>query len=97
MMRQAFPRAGALIRGPAASSTRRTAALWQLSRQYSIKPAAAATSKPLDLDPSKLTIEKTVKPSKLTKPEDLIFGRTFTGSPRPFPFPSPLPAPRSSC
>lgn len=36
-------------------------------------------SKPQDIDPSKLTVEKAKTPGPLRKPEELIFGATFTG------------------
>lgn len=38
----------------------------------------AAATQPLPVDISKLSIEKTEKPSALKNPEDLVFGRTFT-------------------
>ncbi|KAJ2965304.1 hypothetical protein NUW58_g10908 [Xylaria curta] len=41
-------------------------------------PEAASTSKPLDIDPSKLAIHKTTKPKALLDPSNLIFGRNFT-------------------
>ena len=46
---------------------------FQASRLYSV-PAGG-------VDRSKLVVEKTDKPSALQKPEDLVFGRTFTGMP----------------
>ena len=52
----------------------------QAQRQYSIKPHAASTSKPLDIDPRKLVVEKTSHPKALMKPEELVFGRNFTGT-----------------
>ncbi|KAL2888386.1 Branched-chain-amino-acid aminotransferase, cytosolic [Ceratocystis lukuohia] len=45
---------------------------WQWKRMYSSAQAGAP------LDASKLTIEKTTKPSALKDPKDLVFGRTFT-------------------
>ena len=44
------------------------------ARHYS---AAAGTA---DLDPSKLKIEKSTQPKALKKPEELVFGRNFTGT-----------------
>lgn len=32
-----------------------------------------------DLDASKLTVTKTSTPKELQKPQDLVFGKTFTG------------------
>lgn len=52
----------------------------QLSRLYSIKAEAASVSKLQILDPSRLTITKTKTPKQLSKPEDLVFGREFTGA-----------------
>lgn len=51
-----------------------------LSRQYSIKLQAAATPKLAGLDSSKLQITKTTTPKTISKPEDLVFGREFTGT-----------------
>lgn len=64
---------------------------WQASRLYS----AAAGQGP---DPSRLVIEKTDKPAVLQKPEDLVFGNTFTGM-ASFPFPPMLLMlhPQSAC
>jgi branched-chain amino acid aminotransferase len=51
----------------------------QHARFYSVIPQAASHSKPQDIDPRKLVIEKTTTPGTLVKPEDLIFGKYFTG------------------
>jgi len=67
--RSAIPPCSALL------AKRSPALAWQASRLYS----AAAASPPLPVDVSKLTIQKTEKPSELKKPEELVFGRTFTG------------------
>lgn len=48
-------------------------------RPYSIKAEAASTSTLQILDPSRLTVTKTKSPKPLSKPEDLVFGREFTG------------------
>ena len=48
-------------------------------RPFSIKAEAASTSKPLGIDPKHLSITKTTQPKTLVKPEDLVFGTTFTG------------------
>lgn len=58
--------------------TRLSLASWSHGRQYSIQPEAAAKFRLQDVDPKKLTIEKNQKPGKLSKPEDLVFGTTFT-------------------
>ena len=47
---------------------------WNATRLYSAASGAG-------MDPSKLVLEKTDKPSALKKPEDLVFGNTFTGTP----------------
>lgn len=49
------------------------------SRPYSIKADSASTIKPQDIDPSKLSITKTTTPKELVPPNELVFGRTFTG------------------
>lgn len=40
---------------------------------------AAAASQLPGLDASKLTVSKTTTPKELTPPQDLVFGKTFTG------------------
>jgi branched-chain amino acid aminotransferase len=78
MMRPVFSRCASLRAAiPQAS---RSLGVWQSVRQYSITPEAASDSKPQDIDPSKLVVEKTTTPGALKKPEDLIFGRNFTGT-----------------
>lgn len=42
-------------------------------RAYSARPQLA------DIDPAKLTITRTQTPKALLQPEDLVFGRTFSG------------------
>src|SRR6266699_1232151 len=66
------------------ATTRRFARLgpWQAAaRRYSIKPEAASTSKPQEMDASKLVVSETQTPGAIEKPEDLVFGRSFTGRP----------------
>jgi len=65
----------------AATSTSRTTLALRTARLYSIKAEAASTAQQKPIDPSKLSIKKTNHPSPLSKPEDLVFGRTFTGKP----------------
>lgn len=86
MMRQAFPRACAGALRLSKRTAPRAQATWHAAaataaRQYSVKPQAASSSKPVGLDASKLTVEKTTSPGALEKPEDLVFGRKFTGTP----------------
>jgi branched-chain amino acid aminotransferase len=47
-------------------------------RWYSIH-ADHAVSQLQDIDPTKLSITKTTTPKELTAPEDLVFGKYFTG------------------
>lgn len=75
MLRRILPRSGALRPTP---SRLLQGAVYQNVRQYSIKLDAAATTRPVDIDPSRLVIEKTKTPKPLQKPEDLVFGATFT-------------------
>ncbi len=82
MLQPSLSRSAGVFRAPTSQLSR----LLQLgSRQngrfYSIKPEVASDSKPQDIDPRKLKITKTTTPGVLQKPEDLIFGRTFTGEP----------------
>lgn len=50
------------------------------SRYYSVKLEGAASPKLAALDSSKLEITKTTTPKAISKPEDLVFGREFTGT-----------------
>ena len=74
-MRSAFPRTALL----SASRASRFLPAHRPVRFYSIKAEAASHSKQRPLDASRLTIEKTKTPKALTKPEDLVFGKQFTG------------------
>jgi len=58
---------------------------WRSSRSYSIPLEAASRSKPQDIIPSKLVVTKTQNPGTLRKPEELVFGNTFTGMLSPDP------------
>lgn len=49
------------------------------SRHYSVKAEVASTAQPKDIDPAQLKITKTSKPGVLEKPENLVFGRKFSG------------------
>jgi len=62
------------------ATTRRLSRLgpWQAARRYSIKPEAASASKPQEMDASKLVVSETQTPGVVEKPEDLVFGRSFT-------------------
>ncbi|KAH8904390.1 branched-chain-amino-acid aminotransferase [Coniochaeta sp. PMI_546] len=75
MLRRILPRSGALRTTP---SRLLQGAVYQNVRQYSIKLDAAATTKPRDIEPSRLVVQKTETPKPLQKPEDLVFGATFT-------------------
>ncbi|KAF2461135.1 aminotransferase [Lineolata rhizophorae] len=59
-----------------AASPRGARPCWR--RQYSIHADAASATKLAEIDPSKLSVEKTAAPKELTPPEELVFGRTFT-------------------
>ncbi|KAI8631381.1 branched-chain amino acid aminotransferase [Xylariaceae sp. FL1651] len=77
MLQQLLPRCGRALRAPATRPSHlcsaRPAARW-----FSIKAEAASTAKVLDLDPSKLVINKTKTPKTPSEPSTLIFGRNFT-------------------
>ena len=49
-------------------------------RTYSIHADASVGTKIQDIDPTKLSITKTTNPKDLLPPEELIFGRNFSGS-----------------
>lgn len=60
---------------------RRTAWSLQASRPRLYTAAAGQQG----IDPSKLVVQKTEKPKTLQKPEDLVFGNSFTGTARLLP------------
>ncbi|KAI1814222.1 branched-chain amino acid aminotransferase [Poronia punctata] len=76
MLRQLVPRCGRALR--ATTRSPQVLPALQAARKYSIKPAAASTAKPLDVDPTKLVINKTSDPKSLSDPKTLVFGRNFT-------------------
>ncbi|KAI0407317.1 branched-chain amino acid aminotransferase [Xylaria palmicola] len=80
MLRPLLPRCGRALRASSAAARPRHVlpGLQAAARWYSIKPEAASTAKPLDLDPSKLVIQKTSEPKPLNDPSSLVFGRNFT-------------------
>ncbi|KAK5637429.1 hypothetical protein RRF57_013141 [Xylaria bambusicola] len=86
MLRPLLPRCASALRVSTAAATRFTHSPYALStstsvsRWYSIQPEAASAAKQLDVDPSKLTIQKTTDPKTLVDPNTLVFGRHFTGS-----------------
>lgn len=80
MLRRILPRSGALRAAP---SRLLQGALYQSARPYSIKLDTAATSRPQEIDPTKLVIEETKNPKALQKPEELVFGAKFTGKTHP--------------
>ncbi|ORY62643.1 aminotransferase [Pseudomassariella vexata] len=77
MLRQLLPRCGRAFRAPTARQLLPLRAV-QAARCYSIKPEAASTSKPVGIDPSRLTITKTTTPKTPSDPATLVFGREFT-------------------
>jgi branched-chain amino acid aminotransferase len=48
-------------------------------RWYSLKTDDPSIKNLPGLDPSRLSITETITPKELVPPEELIFGRTFTG------------------
>ncbi|KAI0155267.1 branched-chain amino acid aminotransferase [Xylariaceae sp. FL1272] len=74
MLRPLLPRCG---RAALRATTARPAAL-QATRWLSIKPEAASTAKPVDIDIRKLEISKTSNPKTPSDPKTLVFGREFT-------------------
>lgn len=48
-------------------------------RPFSVKAEAAQATKQAGIDPKKLSITKTSSPRQISKPEDLVFGKEFTG------------------
>ena len=48
-------------------------------RAYSIHADASVGTTIQDIDPTKLTITKTSTPKDLLPPEELVFGRNFSG------------------
>ncbi|KAI2633013.1 branched-chain-amino-acid aminotransferase [Hypomontagnella submonticulosa] len=78
MLRQLLPRCGRALRAPATRPSHMLPALQQASRWYSIQPEAASVAKPLDVDPTKLSITKTQSPKTPKDPAQLVFGREFT-------------------
>lgn len=80
MFRPLLPRCGA---SQASRTSRLLLGLRQNARQYSIGAGAASSTIQLDIEPKHLSITKTSKPGALHKPEDLVFGQTFTGNTSP--------------
>lgn len=71
-----------LLRSTALRSAARTPRCLPAShvaRCFSVKADAASTHKHKALDPSRLQITKTKQPKVLPKPEELVFGKEFTG------------------
>ena len=52
---------------------------WRSRRTYSIQSQEEALARLPDIDPNKLSIIKTTTPKQVVPPEQLIFGRNFTG------------------
>lgn len=74
-MRSAFPRTALL----SASRASRFLPAYRPARFYSLKATATSTSVQRPLEASRLSVEQTKNPKSLTKPEDLVFGKEFTG------------------
>ena len=67
------------------SFLRQSSRLSQLSsrartRCYSLKVDTSSSQDVAGLDPAQLSIAKSTTPKDLLPPEELVFGRTFTGS-----------------
>lgn len=77
MLRRILPRSGALRATP---SRLLHGGVYQNVRQFSVELSAAAATKTSDLDPSRLVVQETKNPKPLQKPEELVFGSTFTGA-----------------
>ena len=69
-----------LILPRAALRTARLMPVYRSARLFSVKAEAASASKLSGIDPKKLSITKTTSPKPLSKPEDLVFGKEFTGA-----------------
>ncbi|KAI1347183.1 branched-chain amino acid aminotransferase [Xylaria sp. FL0043] len=83
MLRPLLPRCTRALRASTTAAARHPsyagpASASHIARWYSIQPEAASTAKPLDIDPSKLVINKTTSPKTLEDPSTLVFGRNFT-------------------
>ena len=61
------------------SSLRILQAAWGESRTYSVKAEAASATKIKNIDPAQLKITQSKTPKTLLPPNELVFGRTFTG------------------
>jgi hypothetical protein len=75
MLRQLRPRSALFKQSP----SRLILGTWESSRSYSIQAKAASTVKLQDIDPAKLSVTNTTTPKELVPPNELVFGRTFTG------------------
>lgn len=75
-MRSAIPRTALL----SATRASRLLPAYRPARFYSLKAAATSTSVQRPLDASRLSVEQTKNPKSLSKPEDLVFGKEFTGN-----------------
>ena len=52
---------------------------WHRRRPYSIQSQEEAIARLPDINPGALSITRTTTPKQILPPEELIFGRTFTG------------------
>ncbi|KAH7021028.1 aminotransferase [Microdochium trichocladiopsis] len=78
MLRQLLPRCASAARAIAPARPALLRPATRAARWYSIKPEAASTAKRMDIDASRLTIEKTKSPKELVDPAKLVFGKEFT-------------------
>ncbi|KAL2162148.1 hypothetical protein VTH06DRAFT_7933 [Thermothelomyces fergusii] len=77
MMRRLVPRCAP--RAAAFLAPRRPPlGLAHAARQYSTSPVAAPETGLRDIDPAQLVLTTTTSPKPLKKPEELVFGRSFT-------------------
>jgi hypothetical protein len=86
-----------LLRRTAGSLAHLTRSESLLGRSFTTTPFRRKSAPEIDenavaslpgLDPSKLTVTESITPKKPVPPEELIFGRTFTGLPLPWPEPA---------
>lgn len=81
MLRQTlFKRAAALFSDAKAELSSACTAPLQCRRFYSIQSQEDSIARLPGIDPSKLSITKSTTPKELLPPQELVFGRTFTGT-----------------
>lgn len=81
MLRQTlFKRAAALFSDAKAELSSACTAPLRRRRFYSIQSQEDSIARLPGIDPSKLSITKSTTPKELIPPQELVFGRTFTGT-----------------